>query len=32
MILWRLAIDKGQKDEARRLEAELRKDYPIFGS
>lgn len=27
LILWRLAIDKGQKDEARRLEAELRKDY-----
>ena len=27
LILWRLAIDKGQKDEAKRLEAELRNDY-----
>ena len=27
LILWRLARDKGQADEAKRLEAELRKDY-----
>ena len=27
LILWRHALDKGQADEAKRLEAELRKDY-----